>query len=131
MPQPRLIGLPYDASSSYLRGPAEAPPLIRAALHSTHWNSWTELGQDLSVPGALTDAGDLPLSPDISARDAIEAGIAAVLAAGARPRPASPLCWPTARDRSHSAATTRSPTLSSGPSIGDIRHSRSCTSTPI
>src|SRR4051812_5959799 len=85
MPQPRLIGLPYDASSSYLRGPAEAPPLIRAALHSTQWNSWTELGQDLSVAGVLTDAGDLPLSPDISAREAIDAGISAVLADGARP----------------------------------------------
>src|SRR4051812_49185761 len=85
MPQPRLIGLPYDASSSYLRGPAEAPPLIRAALHSTHWNSWTEQGQDLSVPGVLTDAGDLPLSPDISVRETTEAGISAVLADGARP----------------------------------------------
>jgi arginase len=82
---PRLIGLPYDASSSYLRGPAEAPPLIRAALHSSHWNSWTEQGQDLSVPGVLTDAGDLPLSSDARAREEIEAGIAAVLAAGARP----------------------------------------------
>jgi arginase len=54
-PSPRLIGLPYDASSSFLRGPAEAPPLIRAALHSSHWNSWAEQGQDLSMPGALTD----------------------------------------------------------------------------
>ena len=36
---PRLIGLPYDASSSFLQGAAEAPPLIRAALHSPAWNS--------------------------------------------------------------------------------------------
>lgn len=81
---PRLIGLPYDASSSFLRGPAEAPPLIRAALHSTHWNSWTEQGQDLSTPGLLTDAGDLSLA-GAGAREEIEAGIAGVLAAGARP----------------------------------------------
>jgi agmatinase len=81
-----VIGLPYDASSSYLRGPAEAPPLIRAALHSTHWNSWTEQGQDLSVPGALSDAGDVLLSSDgRAARQEIEAGIAAVLADGGRP----------------------------------------------
>jgi arginase len=78
---PRLIGLPYDASSSYLRGPAEAPPLIRAALHSTHWNSWTESEQDLSSPGALTDAGDLRLSPNAQARQEIESGIAQLLAA--------------------------------------------------
>jgi arginase family enzyme len=81
---PRLAGLPYDASSSYLRGPAEAPPLIRAALHSTHWNSWTERGQDLEVPGILSDAGDLSLG-SAQARDEIEAGIAALLADGGRP----------------------------------------------
>ena len=82
---PRLIGLPYDAGSSYLRGSAEAPPLIRAALHSPHWNSWTEQRQDLSVPGALTDAGDLPLQPDAEVRGQIEAGIAELLAGGWRP----------------------------------------------
>jgi arginase len=82
---PRLIGLPYDASSSFLRGPAEATPLIRAALHSSHWNSWTEQRQDLSVPGALTDAGDLPLPPDADARRQIESGIAELLAGGWRP----------------------------------------------
>jgi arginase len=80
----RLIGLPYDASSSYLRGPAEAPALIRAALHSSHWNSWTEQRQDLSVPMAVTDAGDLPLPPDMDAREQIESGITEVLAGGWR-----------------------------------------------
>jgi arginase len=84
-PSPRLIGLPYDASSSYLRGPAEAPPLIRAALHSSHWNNWTEQGQDLSAPGGLTDAGDLPLPLDANAREQIESGIAELLAGGWRP----------------------------------------------
>jgi agmatinase len=82
---PRLIGLPYDASSSYLGGPAEAPQLIRAALHSSHWNSWTEQRQDLSVPGALTDAGDLPLPPEADARGQIESAIAELLAGGWRP----------------------------------------------
>jgi arginase len=82
---PRLIGLPYDASSSHLRGPAEAPPLIRAALHSSHWNSWTEGGVDLSSPGILSDAGDLPVSSTASAHQEIENGIAELLATGARP----------------------------------------------
>ncbi len=82
---PRLIGLPYDASSSFLRGPAEAPALIRAALHSPHWNSSTENGLDLASPAALGDAGDLTLSPTAGAREQIEAGIAAVLAGGWRP----------------------------------------------
>ena len=81
--QPHLIGLPYDGSSSFLPGAAQAPPLIRAALHSTHWNSWTEPGRDLS--GALGDAGDLVLSPGPAAVGEIERGITELLAGGARP----------------------------------------------
>jgi arginase len=83
--RPRLIGLPYDASSSHLRGPAEAPPLIRAALRSSHWNSWTEGGIDLSSTGVLSDAGDLQLSSIALARQEIESGVAELLATGARP----------------------------------------------
>jgi agmatinase len=82
---PRLIGLPYDASSSHLRGSAEAPPLIRAALQSPHWNSWTELGKDLAGPAGLSDAGDLQLSPTAQARGQIETGIAELVAGGWRP----------------------------------------------
>lgn len=82
---PRIIGLPYDASSSYLRGAAAAPPIIRAALHSPAGNSWTESLQDLGTPGVLTDAGDLTLPESGDARELIEAGIAAILADGARP----------------------------------------------
>ena len=82
---PRLIGLPWDASSSYLRGPAEAPPLIRAALHSPAGNAWTESLRSIAGPGGLTDAGDLVLSETAEARAQIEAGIAALLAGGARP----------------------------------------------
>lgn len=82
---PRLIGLPYDASSSFLRGPAEAPPLIRAGLHSPAGNSWTERLRDLSGADGLTDAGDLVLPPTSDARAAIGAGIAALLSNGWRP----------------------------------------------
>lgn len=83
--RPRLIGLPYDASSSYRRGAAAAPPLVRAALHSPAGNLWTEDLHDLSEPGALTDAGDLVLPETGDARDVIEAGIRALVADGARP----------------------------------------------
>lgn len=84
---PTLIGLPYDASSSYQRGPADAPPVIRDALWSPSANTWTELGVDIGVEGAITDAGDLDLggcSP-ADARRAIERGISRLLAIGARP----------------------------------------------
>ncbi len=83
---PRLIGLPYDASSSFLRGPVKAPPLIRAALNSPAGNLWTEALQDLSAAGGLTDAGDLPLPENAqAAREQIESGIATLLSTGFRP----------------------------------------------
>ena len=56
-----LLGLPFDASSTYLRGPAQAPALIRAALASDSSNSWTEDGVDLGLDGPIHDAGDLDL----------------------------------------------------------------------
>jgi len=81
---PRLIGLAYDASSSFLRGPAEAPPLIRAARHSPASNSWASGPRDVLGPGGLTDAGDLELPPTAAARDLIDAGVARVVMDGFR-----------------------------------------------
>lgn len=82
---PCLIGLPYDASSSFLRGPAKAPAAIRDALHSPAGNLWTEGGRDLGASGALDDRGDLFLPPTEEARTLIESGIARILADGRRP----------------------------------------------
>jgi len=82
---PTLLGLPYDASSSFLRGAAAAPPIVRAALHSEAGNSFSESGHDLAAPGGLADAGDLALPEGGAARTAIEAGVATLLASGARP----------------------------------------------
>jgi len=56
---PAILGIPFDANSSWLRGSAGAPAIIRVALHSEAWNLTTETGVDLSVPGAFCDAGDL------------------------------------------------------------------------
>ena len=82
---PCLLGLPYDASSSFLRGAEGGPARIRAALRSTSSNSWTENLLDLSVPGTLDDCGDLALPADAAARDIIESGVRALLDRGARP----------------------------------------------
>lgn len=68
-----------------MTGPAEAPGRIRAALGSSHWNSWSELGEDLEGAGGLTDAGDLQLGPAGKGRAEIEAGIGGLLDAGWRP----------------------------------------------
>ena len=67
MTKVRLIGLPTDSHSSFLRGPAEAPEAIRAALGSEHGNRATELGSELGVDIDFEDFGDLPL--DESAED--------------------------------------------------------------
>ena len=56
---PVILGIPFDANSSWLRGAAGAPPIIRVALHSLSANSWTETGVDLGAEGAYCDAGDL------------------------------------------------------------------------
>ena len=70
--------MPYDASSSFLRGSAAAPPLIRVALHSPAGNTFTESGADLRQ---LADAGDLTVTDNAAnARVIIQAGIEQSLA---------------------------------------------------
>jgi arginase len=81
---PCLLGLPYDASSSFLHGAADAPNLIRAALRSPAGNDWTEQMVDLAQPGVFSDAGDLPLPADASARGLIESGVATLMQRGVR-----------------------------------------------
>jgi arginase len=83
---PALLGVPFDANSSYLRGPAQAPPLIREALSCESWNSWSETGVDLGS-GAnckFEDAGDLRLTENDAFAD-IEGAIDRLLAKGERP----------------------------------------------
>ena len=74
---PQLVGIPYDASSSFLRGAAAAPPLIRAAITTPAGNPFSERGADLSQ---LPDAGDLKISEEpATARAEIQAGIDRIL----------------------------------------------------
>src|SRR6185369_16570142 len=86
----RLIGLPTDSHSSFLRGAAAAPPLIRAALHSEHGNQATESGHELGRDLVVDDRGDLALDEsdrDLSrifdaAREATEAGVVPIFLGG-------------------------------------------------
>ncbi len=82
-----LLGVCWDGSSSYLRGSAAAPPVIRQAMWSEAGNSWTELGIDLST-AALDDEGDLRFGDDegsAGARQAIEAAVKRIAGSGRRP----------------------------------------------
>lgn len=80
-----LIGLPTDVHSSFLRGPAKAPPLIREALFSPHGNSASERGLELGAEINLNDFGDLPLNEDSGDDAMIREAIDASLLAGAIP----------------------------------------------
>jgi agmatinase len=82
---PTLIGLCYDASSSFLRGPASAPPQIRAALTSPGGNSWSEAGIEVQPNRDYVDVGDVDLSNEATARTSIEHAIAAIVDEGNRP----------------------------------------------
>jgi len=82
-----LLGVAYDGSSSYRRGAANAPPLIREALWSEAGNSWTEGGVDLQASG-LDDDGDLVFGQGESAekvRTMIETALGLIGSSGRRP----------------------------------------------
>jgi len=79
-----LLGLPHDSNSSFLRGAADAPGLVRNALGSDSANWFCELGYDLANRQVLTDAGDLPIENfgGRAAYDAIHAAVADQLGMG-------------------------------------------------
>ncbi len=80
-----IVGFRYDDNSSFMRGTADAPPLIRDAFFSESSNLWSESGIDLGQPHIFYDAGDvLPISgKDMMA--AIESSIASLLSHNLRP----------------------------------------------
>jgi arginase family enzyme len=82
---PVLLGLPYDSSSSFLRGAAAAPPLIREALHSPAGNPWSERNGPAVGEGLLDDAGDLTLTDGAQARALIEREVRLLAGEGRAP----------------------------------------------
>jgi len=81
---PVLLGIPFDANSSWLRGAAGAPPIIRVAFGSDSANLSTETGVDLSSESAYCDAGDLKFTFE-EPFAAIEAKVGELLDHGLRP----------------------------------------------
>jgi len=81
---PTLLGIPFDAYSSYLRGAGEAPAQIREALRCDASNSWSESGVDLGEDGVYGDAGDLAFA-EKDAFAAMEAGVGELMDQGKRP----------------------------------------------
>jgi arginase len=79
-----VLGAPYDAASSFLRGPAQAPRRVRDVLHAGSSNWCSEDGEDLSTRTDWRDVGDLEVGAGEQARAAIEQAIGQLLQRGAR-----------------------------------------------
>lgn len=81
----RLIGLPTDSHSSFLRGAAAGSAAIRAALASDHSNMAAENGLELGKDILVEDIGDLPLAEDEADPARIGDAVAAAAVDGAVP----------------------------------------------
>ncbi len=79
-----LLGFPWDASSSHARGPALAPPIIRALLYSDASSPYSLSGVDFRDVVASQDFADLPENAD-ACRAAISARIAEAVQSQAKP----------------------------------------------
>ena len=55
----KIIGIPYDSNSSFLRGPATAPARIRLMDKEGSANAFAENGMEIKEPFAYEDAGDI------------------------------------------------------------------------
>ena len=55
----KLLGIPYDANSSFLKGPALAPPRIRLMETDGSANAFCEFGIEILHGKNYTDLGDL------------------------------------------------------------------------
>lgn len=80
-----LIGFPFDEYSSFLKGTAEAPPLIRRAFRSAAVNTWSESGINLGEPGIITDFGDMKPEPEVDYFQEIESATGRLLEKDFRP----------------------------------------------
>lgn len=82
-----LIGAPTDVNSSFMRGPAKAPAVIRDMLNSEKGNAATELGGSLDDEIELIAYGDLDLGQEDNETDdaAIEAAVTDALGRGEIP----------------------------------------------
>jgi agmatinase len=74
-----LLGIPWDAHSSYMQGPSLAPADIRRAFDCDSANKWTESGIDLGQAGIIHDAGDLELKVDPDPIALIQSRVAELL----------------------------------------------------
>jgi arginase len=54
-----LLGIAHSDNSSFLKGAAAAPPLIRREVVSDCYGGWSEAGIDLGAIGRLINHGHI------------------------------------------------------------------------
>jgi agmatinase len=74
-----VLGIPFDANSSFRRGPSLAPSRIRESYFSDSSNLWTEQGIDLSHLKGLYDMGDMDCADTPTVFEAITRKVIALL----------------------------------------------------
>lgn len=75
-----VLGILSDESSSFMRGPALAPPRIRQMLHGGSLNMTTEQGVDLGNYNGWRDVGDVAVGVGEAGRVGIETAVSQQLA---------------------------------------------------
>ena len=78
-----LIGFRYDENSSFMKGAADAPSQIRAALRSEAWNLSSENGTELD--SVFFDAGDVEPQPSGDMFSLIENSVGTLISDGLAP----------------------------------------------
>jgi arginase len=80
-----LLGLPTDCNSSFSRGAAMAPLVIREAFLSERGNLSTQVGPEIGSDIMIEDLGDLPLAELGTDHDAIASRCAGLASDGTIP----------------------------------------------
>jgi len=81
----QLIGVPYDAKSSFLNGPVDAPDAIRKALFSGASNLFTQSGVDLGKLNGFRKEVDLEIENSEAGFNVIAEAASKMLAADSHP----------------------------------------------
>lgn len=83
-PRLALIGFRSDENSSFRRGAAAAPPLIRSALSIASSNAWSENGYEIT-PSRFFDAGDFGPAEGVDLWERITTSVGTLLDRGLLP----------------------------------------------
>jgi len=79
-----VVGIPFDAYSSFIQGPALAPAKIRKAWNSGSMNLCAESGIDLETHPNFVDLGDLDIAAETAIIEKIETAIDELLSHNVR-----------------------------------------------